>query len=245
MKVSSKTYTIGKTVYPRVTTVIGKYGSEYLLNWAVDETVNHIDREITPLAKTKPHEIKYVLPTVLKTAKNRHEIIKRTAGDRGTEIHTLIEKKLKGNKIPKTYDEEEHLQKILKNVDKWVDDWGFTPSTFVDEMGITHKSIELTVRSETYGYAGTVDLIGTTKDNQTILADIKTGKTTRKTMEAQMAAYAMAWTEMGGTRPDLCFVLHVLPSGNLKEKHILDPPAYQKRFDEFLGLLKFYKAFGD
>lgn len=236
---------VGKKL-PRVTHVIGQYGAEGLIGWAAHEAGKHVDEIITPLAATRPHMIKYVLKGCIQDAKKKWMKVRDSAGDRGTEIHGLIEMRLKGKKIPSHYlNEEDEFKKILTNVDKWRDMCGFKPIFFKTDLGPMAESIEVVLESKEYGYAGTCDAIGTTDDGKTILFDIKTGKTTKKTMEAQLAAYAHAWVEMGGDEPDECFILHVLKSGNVKEKHHMDKETCRSRFEAFVGLLRFYTEFED
>ena len=229
---------------PRVTNVIGKYDAEGLIHWSSIECGNHIFGVLEPLAKKKPHMIKYILEDTVANGKGKWKLVRNSGGDRGTELHSLIEMRLKGKKIPEDYlKDDDEFKKILTNIDKWREEWGFEPETFKTDLGPLAESIEVMLESKEHGYAGTCDAIGTTKDGRTILFDIKTGKTTKDTIGMQLAAYAHAWVEQGGKEPDLCFVLHVLPSGNLKEKIFLDKEQCHSRFEAFLGLLRCYKEF--
>jgi len=238
-------YLYNNQKYPRVTAVIGSFGNEFLVQWAANECSKHILETVLPVAENRPHEVKHILPRVCQDAKYRYIEIRDSAGDKGSEIHQLIEWRLKGVNIPEHFYEVEHLAKILDNVDKFVNDWGFEPILYENDVGILEPSIELKLKSEKYNYAGTCDAIGTTKSDKVILFDIKTGKSVQKKVEAQLAAYCMAWREMGGAPPDLAFVVHVLPSGTLKEKFILDKPTYEKKFKAFIGGLKFVQEWGN
>jgi hypothetical protein len=234
-------YTIRGQETPRVTHVLGVVGNkQHLIQWAANSAVEYIEQTLEPLKKT-PYQIPHILPETLAAAKKRHLIIRDSAGDRGKEIHKLLERKLKGEEVDyKPYEGDKVITKALKQLDSWIAEWGFTPVTYTTAIGAQAPSVEVQVNSDTHHYAGTADAIGRNKDGQLMLVDLKTGKSTHKSMEIQMAAYCVAWGEMTGDYPDLCMVLHTLPSGTIRAKHILTRKEYEKRFELFLHALPLY-----
>jgi hypothetical protein len=89
------------------------------------------------------------------------------------------------------------------------------------------------------GYGGTTDAIGTSTLG-TILVDFKTSKTIQKKDQYQLAAYATAYGLETGQYPDLCMILHVLPSGNIREKFIMNREQYEQKAEAFKHLIAFY-----
>ena len=234
----TRVYYIDGTPHPSVTTVLGIVGGKGLINWAVKETADYLELE---LSRAKPYEVKYLLPDVLQTARNRHHHLRNAGGARGTDLHKIAETVFKGKKVPENRLEDPVVDRMVEKLEAWRTEWQFETLTFTDDLGIEKETVEIPVYSTEHGFAGTTDLIGRNKDGTLMLLDLKTGKSLYKTVELQLAAYAIAYGEMTGETPELCMALHVLPTGNVKEKNILDKPLIDDRFDKFLSLLKFYR----
>jgi hypothetical protein len=237
-------YTVKGESLPRVTHVLGMVGDkQFLINWAVNEAVGHIERTLEPLKKT-PYQIPHILPETLAAAKKRHLVIRDSAGDRGKAIHKLLERKLKGEEVDyRPYEGDKVITKALKQLDSWIAEWEFTPLTYTTTIGAQDQTVEVQVSSDTHKYAGTADAIGRNKDGQLMLIDLKTGKSTHRSMEIQMAAYCMAYGEQTGDYPDICMVLHTLPSGTIRAKHIMNRKQYEQRFELFLHALPLYEFY--
>ena len=106
----------------------------------------------------------------------------------GSKGHALIERISNGGSIAKP--EWESLDERVRNgLRAWV--------RWRDQVGFIPKHTEMVVYSLKYGYAGTVDAIGTIRPKISILADYKfAGALYHETNDAQVVAYDMAYTEM-------------------------------------------------
>jgi hypothetical protein len=235
-------------VSPSVTTVINFAGGKGLISWAVRECVDFLEAE---LKSAEPYEIPHVLDDLIIMARKRHNVIRDRAGGKGTDIHKAIESRIRGHDIPDLQlinpdGTETLVAKVLNNFDKWQKGCGFEPLAIVDnEVGFQKETVELKLRSKEYGYAGTADLIGKMDNGDVVLADLKTGKSVHKSMKLQLAAYSHAVKEMYEIDPDRCFVLHVLPSGHIKEKLAMDREEYESVLPIFLDLLEVFKWYND
>lgn len=245
---SGRVYTFDGVDYPSVTTVLNLAGGRGLIGWAVNQCIDYVEME---LKSAKPYEIPHILEDLIVQARKRHNVVRDTAGGQGTDIHKVIESRLKGKEIPGLQlvdpDGKPTLAaRVLDNFDAWRDKRVFNPLIVKDDIGRNIETIEMQVRSDTHRYAGTADLIGTVdvegelNKDEIILADLKTGKSVHKTMKLQMAAYSCAFAEMYGIQPDKCMILHVLPSAHIKEKLVMDKEEYTELFQVFLDLLSFY-----
>jgi hypothetical protein len=234
-------------ICPSVTSVINILGGKNLIGWAVNECVSFLEAE---LKSAKPYEIPHLLDDLIIMARKRHNVVRDTAGSRGTDIHKAVEGRLRGHDIPEyqlidTDGNPTLTAKVLDNFDTWREGCNFVPLTIANDLGVGKETIEVKVRSKKHNYAGTADLMGQTDHLGVVLADLKTGKSVHKSMKLQLAAYAHAIGEAHGIYPDNCFVLHVLPSGHIKEKLKMDRDEYDKQFEIFLDLLNVYRWYTD
>ena len=92
---------------------------------------------------------------------------------------------------------------------------------------------EKQVRSDKYGYAGTLDLL-VKSNNNIILVDIKTGKGIYETYHMQVSAYKQALSEMG-TNVDGAAILLLRPTGTYTYETAKD---MWKAFYHCLGLYR-------
>jgi hypothetical protein len=233
--------------HPGVTSVLGIIGGQALINWAPNEAVNHILKEfdIEVDEKHEPildrgkcrmgmdiYEIPYAIPKIFKAARTKHILIRDAAGDRGRAIHSAFENRLKKEKISPSFLSDEWNRKVVSNFDRWLVD---------TELEMVESELKLVNPDGSYG--GTVDIIAHMKDKGLALGDFKTGKSIQKTVAYQMAAYAVAYGMATGNYPDTAFVLHVLKSGNIKEKFVMNRKEYEKAYDAFVHLTEFYKDY--
>lgn len=253
-EITRKTTSMGHVYYdqegrphPGVTNVLGIIGGQALINWAPNESVNHILKEldIEVDEKHEPiieggkckmgmdiYEVPYALPKILKEARTKHILIRDSAGDRGRAIHKAFENRLNKEKISPSFLSDDWNRKVVANFDQWIKDSEF-------------KKIETEIQivNSDGSYGGTADAIAKMKDKGLTLVDFKTGKSIQKTVAYQMAAYGVAYGLQTGTYPDTCMVLHVLKSGNLKEKCVMDRKAYEQCYEAFEQLVTFYKDY--
>lgn len=169
-------YTINGNRAVGVTTALSKgLPKPALMNWAAkcvaEEAVNldHDTRE--ELRKQGPQ----VLIDYLKKA---HIRIRDTAAVRGTKVHNIAEKLIKGYEV----DVPEELVGHVDSALKFLKDWKVRPLL-----------TERTVGSYQWGFAGTFDLIGELPDGRRVLFDWKTGASGIWPETAlQLAAYRYA-----------------------------------------------------
>ncbi len=116
--------------------------------------------------------------TAVRTIKGAYVDMRDQAAARGTTVHSLAEKIMRGETVEVPEAVSGHVESALK----FMDDWKIRPVL-----------IERPVISYTWHYAGTFDLIGDTPDGRRILFDYKTGNSGIWPDTAlQLAAYRFA-----------------------------------------------------
>ncbi|MER7014524.1 hypothetical protein ABT324_24130 [Saccharopolyspora sp. NPDC000359] len=122
---------------------------------------------------------------------------------RGTEVHALAERYIKGDEIQVP----EHLEPYVRGYAAYIEDWN--PTT-------VHE--ELTVASRTHLYAGTLDSIQDIPGLGRVLVDYKTSGGVYGEYALQCAAYRHAEVYLdadGDEQPmipvDAVFILHIQP----------------------------------
>lgn len=213
------------TRVPGVTTILDKgIPKPALINWSANTTAEAaVDRwdELTDLSPSKRLD-------ALKKA--RYED-KDRAAKRGTEVHALAEKLMKGEEV-------EVPDELAGHVESYVQ--------FLDEFQPKPVLIEAVIMSHSYGWAGTLDLIAHFPTlGKTLLCDVKTNRSGIFGETAlQMAGYRYADTyvdEDGQEQPmiqvDGCAAIHVRADG-----YDLIPLTVGKRQ---LTVLRYAKEIGD
>lgn len=116
------------------------------------------------------------------------EAISLEARGIGSEVHGLIQRISNHGNIK--LDEWQQLDERVRNgLRAW---WRWKAA-----VGLMPKHTEMVVYSLKYGYAGTVDMVGTIRPKIAILADYKTSGTLyHEVNDAQVVAYDMAYSEM-------------------------------------------------
>jgi len=74
--------------------------------------------------------------------------------------------------------------KALMSFDQWMQDYEVEP-----------LAIEVLLHSDTYGYAGTADLVCRVKGGKVILVDFKSGSSVYEDYAVQLEMYRLAWNE--------------------------------------------------
>lgn len=139
------------------------------------------------------------------------EIIKRRAGNEGTQVHEAVEEMLKGEEVSwmDNYGNAKYNENVWNMINKFYEFW----STYKPEL--IHS--EAFIYSDTHQYAGTADIV-CTLDNETWLLDIKTSNSLHKSQELQLAAYAVAMEECKGIKIDRTGIIW-LKSSKRKESN--------------------------
>lgn len=211
---------------PRVTWILGVLDKPFLATWKMNEMARRIAHDYNDLEATGRD---VDIDLLLLKAKKQPDITRDAAGARGTYIHNVLERWIKGDDIKPMLANDPDMTKLIKNAGAW----------FVDNE-ISDEQTELTLYSDKYGYAGTADLVCKMKNKVegqepvTALIDFKSGKSIYDTAALQMAAYAMAYEETTGTRPDLCFVIHITPAYGFIAKQHMHYHQISKAFEMFL-----------
>ena len=105
------------------------------------------------------------------------------AAERGTEMHVLFERYMSGQHVDMSSLSEFHA-KALMSFDQWYRDYKVEP-----------LAIEVLLHSDTYGFAGTADLVCRVKGGKVILVDFKSGSSVYDDYAVQLEMYRLAWNE--------------------------------------------------
>lgn len=105
------------------------------------------------------------------------------AAERGTEMHVLFERYMSGQHVDMSSLSEFHA-KALMSFDQWYRDYEVEP-----------LAVEVLLHSDTYGYAGTADLVCRIKGGKVVLVDFKSGSSVYDDYAVQLEMYRLAWNE--------------------------------------------------
>jgi len=189
-KDSGRTYfvdSLGKEL-PSVTHILGYLDdgkSGALMGWAVKVMALYLKT----LADAKGNIVisKDEIDEVFKKAKAQHKELKNKAADIGSETHNLIEVYLKGQKVDGLLSANPKLVSPFEAFKKWQKEVNYQETIATERI----------VYSETYGFAGTLDLVAKINGVVTLI-DIKTSNRHSKTYFMQVAAYKQAYEELQG-----------------------------------------------
>lgn len=124
-----------------------------------------------------------------------------SAAIRGTDVHGLAERLTHGESV----DVPEHISGYVQACVDFLDEWGF-------EADITERPCA----SRKWGYAGTMDAIGTLRDGRRVIADWKTSSGVWPEAAVQLSAYRYAdfYVDNDGTEQpmpevDGAIVIHI------------------------------------
>lgn len=145
---------------------------------------------------------------------------------RGTKAHKDMESVLNGGK-PETPE-------------------GIAGAKFLSESGLRvlefdkgARANELVVHSMHFGFAGTLDAVGTASDGTNVLLDWKTSNAIRKETALQTIAYKVAFEEMHPKiKIDRRMVVRLVADGSYETKEYRDDAG---DFAGFLGALSVFK----
>lgn len=173
--------------------------------------------------------------------KKESDRISKEAIDIGNQVHKALEQSIKIKlkqpfKLVEIFTPEADkiVNKALKDYKKWQRKTGFKP-----------LQTELTVHSDCYNYAGTLDCVGTINDEIAII-DWKTSKRINKEHYLQVAAYADAYCEMTGKFPTHLYILRFTKTKKSKFEPIkLTEGERIKCFDLFENALNLWHYFNN
>ncbi len=205
------------TRVPGVTTILsGGLPKTALVNWAGKATAEYAVDHWETLAQLSPAK------RLEKLSKARYEE-KDRAAKRGTEVHALAERLVKGEEVDVPDELAGHVESYVQ---------------FLDAFEVDPLHVEFSIASYAHGYAGTGDLIAWFPTlGQTLLCDIKTNKSGIFGETAlQLAAYRYADVlidedgEQDMPAVDGCAAIHVRADG----ADLIPVTAEPRQFRQFL-----------
>jgi hypothetical protein len=193
-------YTIDGKRAVGVTTALKGIPKDALVPWAAKEVATYVVDNIWDIKRMLDSGGKYPTIDFLKAIPNQR---RDTAAVRGTEVHALAEKYIRGEEI----EVAAHLQPYVDGYVKFINDW---QPTSVHE--------ELVVANRTHCYAGTLDAIQDIPRLGRALVDYKTSRGVYGETALQVAAYRYAEVCLdaaGAEQPmpevEATYVLHIKP----------------------------------
>jgi hypothetical protein len=191
-------------VVPSVTTILkGGIPKPFLVDWAAKLAAEHAYSNPRPVSWTEEDASRLITDS-----KTQHKQHLESAGEFGTAVHDLIEKEIAE---PNSMLRLSGLsQRVVDYMNQWVA-WcrRYEPHFIYSEV---------TVWSETHGYAGTLDVMAQLNDGNLILGDWKTSKSINNTYALQLAALAEAdyIIDQDGNQlplpdPDQLVIVHLCP----------------------------------
>jgi hypothetical protein len=193
-------YTIDGRRAVGVTTALKGIPKDALVPWAAKEVATYVVDNIFDVKRMLDSGGRYPTIDFLKGIPNQK---RDTAAVRGTDVHALAEKYIKGEEI-----------EVDDTVRPYVDGY----AAFVRDWNPVSVHEEIVVASRIHGYAGTLDSIQDIPTLGRCLVDYKTGRGVYGEVALQVAAYRYAEVYLdadGNEQPMLAvdgtFVLHIQP----------------------------------
>lgn len=193
-------YTIDGKRVVGVTTALKGIPKDALVPWAAREVATFVVDHIYDVKKMLDNGGRYSTIDYLKGIPNHK---RDTAAVRGTEVHALAEKYIRGEAI----EVDSALQPYVDGYAAFIRDW--------DPVSV-HE--EIVVASRKHGYAGTLDSIQDIPALGRCLVDYKTGRGVYGETALQVAAYRYAdvYIDANGDEQPMIpvertFVLHIKP----------------------------------
>lgn len=179
----------------------------------------------------------------IKDVGHNSDIIKRKAGNEGTQVHTAVESLINGERVEwlNDYGKANYSLQVWRMILKFVEFWKAAKPKVIH--------CEQFVYSDKHKYAGTADLI-VEIDGEVWLLDVKTSNSLHKVHELQLAAYVVAYEELTGKKIDRTGIIWLKSSkrkaspkegvlqGNGWELKPID--KIEENFDIFKTIYKLY-----
>jgi len=197
---SGRFYVIGTQRYPSVTHILQAIGKPALVNWAastertlVSETAADLYHDVAQILPPLPRAM-FLTTLLTRLGKVRaHQRELEQAATIGSQAHALVEwnlRKMIGPQLAPEPRVSVDAARAFGHFQAWADSVHLRP-----------VRIEETVWSDTYQYAGTMDLLANV-DHRLMLIDFKTSKAVYQEALLQNVAYQVALAEMGHGTPD-------------------------------------------
>ena len=167
-------------LFPSVTTILDVISKPGLLRWTQNTAFSNMKKALENQSGSTHNISPYWIKQTMSDVKQRYTHEREEAAILGTRAHKVIEELLAGAS-PQIDDE---MRPIYESFSQW---------KASVELEITNT--EVVVYSPYYGYAGTIDAIGTASNGQVVI-DWKTGNALYPEHSFQVAAYAQALAEI-------------------------------------------------
>lgn len=156
---------------PGVTTVLSKaLHKEALLKWAPKAVATWVADNLDEVTEMRSWDRDTIIDELKETPWRQRD----AAADRGTEVHGLAERLVKGELVDVPAELEGHVNNYVEFLNTW------EPRPVL---------VEGTVASRQWGYAGQLDLVGDLPNGERALLDLKTSKGVYGNMGLQLGAY--------------------------------------------------------
>ncbi len=229
-------YTLeGKRLYG-ITSVLGVISKPMLIQWAANMAVDYIDSQWakTPLVLDS-EEMGKMWEKVLKEARTAHRKKKEKAGELGTEVHTQVEKWIKGcieiNGGMPVIIEDPNRNKQVQNFMDWA-----------VEHKVKFLASEKRMYSREWWTAGTADIVCEI-EGKLYVGDVKTSSGIYPEAFLQASAYSKMLCEMGNYKDfGGVVIINLKKDGGFDFKFNYDLEGNIKAFEGALTLFKHLEA---
>lgn len=218
-------YTIDGKRAVGVTTALKGIPKDALVPWAAKEVATYVVDNIYDVKRMLDSGGKYPTIDFLKGIPNQR---RDTAAVRGTAVHALAEKYIRGEEIEVPDD-------VLAYVEGY--------ATFINDWKPVSVHEELVVASRKHGYAGTLDSIQDISGVGRALVDYKTSRGVYGEVALQVAAYRYAdvYLDADGNEQDMIpveatLVLHIQPG----TYDLIPLQADEEAFEKYLTAQRNY-----
>lgn len=211
-----------------LSTVLGK--GQHLTNWAVRLACEHVQMNLK-VGETVSAER---LAALLEEAKLRHQVVVGEANELGSQVHALVEERLRSGRLPRLVGRDQRVVRCAQAL-----------STWLDEHPMQVVEVERMVFSlEHGGYAGTLDCAAFSPEGQFVVLDWKTRSSRFLPPEyaLQAAAYAKAYEQMhpAVTVDDILIVSVSKADASILVRHIQAGEEMDRLFSLFLAVRRLF-----
>ena len=216
-----------------VTTILGVIAKPMLIPWASKMAVEYIAENFTERLLKHPLPSKEEMDKFFEEAKNAHKNTKEKAGEKGTDVHKIVEKRIIWAIENNDGFIKEHTNLEEKQVEHFVD-WAL-------KHKVKFLSTEQQLYSKELFVAGTCDFICEI-DGEKFVGDLKTSGAIYAEYLYQVGAYRMMLEEMGEKDFSGAIIVRLGKDGKFDEdKDVAISYHYEDEKKAFLSALNLYR----
>lgn len=234
---SQRFYQVGDRQLPSVTSVLSVIGKPALINWAAKverELVLKASADLYEDCPSNPRMSRTGWITTLQsrlTKEKAHQKELAKASEIGAQVHSLIEWSLKAELCMEAGPSPHICDAAQWAYMSW-QDWR-------KSVNLKPIFVEQVVWSETYGYAGTLDLLAEVQGNVAVL-DWKSGKAVYAESHLQNAAYRQAIREMQHGDPVAGMIVRLPKNQEDPEFEVVEALPERECFDVFIEAMRLW-----